>query len=272
MNVPRTNSDRRNCSQVPRPRVQRDDRASGSDHAARRPGRRPAGVEPHDGCALEDPDAAFDERVAEAAREPGRVDGRGVGDAEAGPNHRRVEAVAELALGDRPIDVAETQPLGLRHGLPDGGVVRGVGRHAEVAGRFVPGVDALVFAPGADLVDRTRRHLDGSPAGRPVALEQQMCLVVQPVHEPAVAAARSAAADVALEQDDVQGRLALLEEPRGPHPRVPAAEDHDVGGGVSFERFRLGPREPGQRERLLEPPAPSGGSGDAEVGQRGPRL
>jgi hypothetical protein len=78
---------------------------------------RPAGVEPHDGRALEDPDAALDERSPEPPREPSRVHGRGTGDPEARANDRRVEALADLVLGQRPVHVGEPQTLRLRHGL-----------------------------------------------------------------------------------------------------------------------------------------------------------
>ena len=272
MYVPRRSSDRRKSRSARAQAFRRDDRASGPDHAGRRLGRRPAGVEADDGRALEDPDAALDERSPEPPRESGRVHGRGMADPEARPNDGRVEALADLARGHRPVHVGEPQTLRLRHGLSDRGVVRRARRHAEIAGRLVPGVDAGVLAPRPDLVDGSRRRLDRPPPTFAVTLEQEAGLVVQPVDEPAVASARSTAADVALEEHHVQGRFALLEEPRGPHPRVPAAEDDDVGGDVPLERGRLGSGELGQRERLLEPPAPPSRSGDVEVPQRGPRL
>ena len=92
-------------AEASRPGVQRDDRASRRDHAARRLGRRPAGVEPDDGRALEDPDAAFDERVAEPPREPGRVDGRGMGDPEARSERR----ASRSGRGARPRTSAGTR-------------------------------------------------------------------------------------------------------------------------------------------------------------------
>ena len=48
------------------------------------------------------------------------------------------------------------------------------------------------------------------------------------VHEAAVAAARAAAADVLLEDHDVDPGIELLELDGRPHPGVAAAEDHDV--------------------------------------------
>src|SRR6185503_2168341 len=96
--------------------------------------------------------------------------------------------------------------------------------------------------------------------GVPVGLADVADLLPPPVAEPAVAAARTAAADVGFEEDHVEVGLPFLQEPRGPQPRVPAAEDHDVRRRVAFERRRLRARELLQRERLLEPPRPFGSS------------
>ena len=73
--------------------------------------------------------------------------------------------------------------------------------------------------------------------------------------EPAVAPARAAAADVLLEEHDVDAGVELREEPRGPHPGVAAADDHDVGRGVLDERRARLAGERRQGERLAQPPA-----------------
>src|SRR5439155_16642969 len=73
----------------------------------------------------------------------------------------------------------------------------------------------------------------------------------------AVATAGAAATDVLLQQDDVESGVELLQEPRGPHPRVAAAEDHDVGFRVGVERRTRVPGELGSSERFTEPPAAS---------------
>src|SRR5439155_3151739 len=57
-----------------------------------------------------------------------------------------------------------------------------------------------------------------------------------PGHEPAVATARPPAADVLLQQDDFDARIALLQEVGRPHAAVAAAQDHDIGGRVRRER------------------------------------
>jgi hypothetical protein len=72
------------------------------------------------------------------------------------------------------------------------------------------------------------------------------------VDEAAVAAARAEPALLGFEEDDVEARLALLQCKRGPEAGVAAADDRDVGLGVTVER----------RRRLdgigyVEPPDPS---------------
>ena len=68
-------------------------------------------------------------------------------------------------------------------------------------------------------------------------------------HHAAVAARGAAAADVALEHDDVAGGVALLELDRRPQADEAAAEDRDVGARGALERRR------GRRvaERLAQP-------------------
>ncbi len=75
-----------------------------------------------------------------------------------------------------------------------------------------------------------------------------------PVAESTVAAARPAAADVLFQQDDVEPGVAFQQEPRGPHPRVAAAEDHDVRVYVGSERRARIAGELRAGERLAEPP------------------
>jgi len=73
------------------------------------------------------------------------------------------------------------------------------------------------------------------------------------VAEAAVAPARAPPAVVGLEDDDVEPGLAFLQGERGPETRVAAADDRDVGLGVTFERRRRIAAE-ARGERLLEPP------------------
>jgi hypothetical protein len=69
------------------------------------------------------------------------------------------------------------------------------------------------------------------------------------VAEAAVAPARPDAARPGLQQDDVDGRIALSERERGPEPGEAAADDADVGRGVALERrCRL------LGARLVQPP------------------
>ena len=110
---------------------------------------------------------------------------------------------------------------------------------------------------GAEAADR----LDGSCRG---AAEPQRLLGSDDVlelrelrppgeHEAAVAAARTAAADVALDEHDVERRIVLLERDRGPEARVAAAHDAHVGLLVALEARRV---LVGAAERLLQPQAP----------------
>src|SRR5207245_1780989 len=71
-------------------------------------------------------------------------------------------------------------------------------------------------------------------------------------HEAAVAPAGAAAADVRLDDDDVDRRFALLQSQRRPESRVSTPGDADIGSNVSLECRRvLFPCE-----RLVEPQAP----------------
>jgi len=80
------------------------------------------------------------------------------------------------------------------------------------------------------------------------------------VDEAAVAAARAEPALLGLEKDDVEARLALLQRERGPEAGVAAADDRDVGLGVTVER-----RRGLDRIGRVEPPDPAdiGGETDA---------
>ncbi len=87
--------------------------------------------------------------------------------------------------------------------------------------------------------------------------------------EPAVAPARSAAADVALEEGDADPRRALGQLVGGPHPREPPADHADVGADASPQRGARGAGIFG--ERLLEPEAPPvAGRGDLDPRGRHP--
>src|SRR6185503_18567212 len=93
--------------------------------------------------------------------------------------------------------------------------------------------------------------LDGTGVAEALAHAGQVRPVA--VAEPAVAPARPAAALVGLEHDHVERRLALLQRERGPEAGVAAADNRDVGVGVTRERRRRLAAEAGL-ERLLDPP------------------
>ena len=97
MYVPRTSSERRNSRRARAQAFSAEDRASRRDHASRRlggAGRRASNRTTGVPSKIRTPRSTS--ASPEPAREPGRVDGRGVGDKEARPNDGRVEAFAEL--------------------------------------------------------------------------------------------------------------------------------------------------------------------------------
>ena len=141
----------------------------------------------------------------------------------------------------------------IRQALP---VIRGrrEGVHPQVSVRRVPGVDAVIPAPGADALDHLVGRLRELQAGLwPETFHKIRQLLPPAVQEAAVATARPAAADIGLQDGDLHAGSHLGQEPGSPHSRVAAADDRHVHGQVAGhrrgrERDRLG------SERLAEPP------------------
>ena len=92
-----------------------------------------------------------------------------------------------------------------------------------------------------------------------------MELVPPPARESPVAPARTAAADVLLEDGDAEVGVALVQEIRGPQTCESAAHDDDVCLDVLVERWALGPRV--LRKRVAQPPAPLVARREGEPGQ-----
>src|SRR5207247_5588130 len=129
-----------------------------------------------------------------------------------------------------------------------------VGRNGQLAAEGEPGVDVVPLTEPADL--------GHAPGGREAELEgvavaeppgQLADRTPVPGHEPAVATARPPAADVLLQQYDVDARIALLQEVGRPHAAVAAAQDHDIGGRVRRERRTWVTRI--VRQRFGQPPS-----------------
>ena len=119
-------------------------------HAA---GRR---VDARGAAALVDPRAARQQPLAQPEREPRRMHGRGARHEHAAAEHRRVAARPRLARrSGRHVRAVD--------GVGADAVLRGRGRHAQLAAAQVPGVDALGLAPGADRVDGLGRGVDPGP-------------------------------------------------------------------------------------------------------------
>ncbi len=114
-----------------------------------------------------------------------------------------------------------------------------------------PGVGAAFLEEAADPVHGVLAGLAQAEGGGVAEAGDQLVQVApERVHEAAVAAARPAPADVLLDEHDVGAGIELLQEPRRPHPRVPAAEDHDVRLRVGRRaRGRARPRTPAGRAR-----------------------
>ena len=106
----------------------------------------------------------------------------------------------------------------------------------------------------ADRALRLARKLDGGI--RAVKLGQQWKLIPPSVDEPAVPSARTAAADVLLEDHDACVRHPLEELVGGPHPGVAAADDRHVAFGRA-EEGSCGRRFALSAQRLAQPPAAS---------------
>src|SRR4029450_10815780 len=117
-------------------------------------------AQPGDRRTFEDPDAVLDQQAPEAARQPRRVDGRGIGDQYPASEPRGRAPLLDLAGGEDLILVLDAQRAGgVLHGAPPGPVVPLFRRAREVAAVTEPGVDAVRPAPGADLGRRaTARH------------------------------------------------------------------------------------------------------------------
>src|SRR5438093_9853300 len=95
-----------------------------------------------------------------------------------------------------------------------------VGRNRNLAAGGEPGVDVVPLTEPADLGHAPRcgeAELEGVAVAEPPGQLADRAPV--PVHEPAVATARPPAADVLLQQDDVDVRLAVRHEVRRPHAR-----------------------------------------------------
>ena len=168
-----------------------------------------------------------------------------------------VDQLADAVAIHHAEEIGHAQPVRRHHvvgPVPD--LHLGAGG-AEVAVRTEPGIELLLLAeppdPGHALLTRAAER-ERLRVPEPSA---QLAERAPPaVDESAVAPARAAPADVLLEQDDVQVRLRLLQEPRRPHPGVAAAQDHDVGGrcrGRATGRARLV-----SGERVVQPPAATG--------------
>src|SRR3954453_2840843 len=107
--------------------------------------------------------------------------------------------------------MVQAQPVGGDELVGPLADLRGAGRGVQVAVGPEPRVDALLVAERADLGDAllaraapAQRRFFAEAFGQPRELSQER------VHKPAVATARSTAADVLLEQDHIDTGIEFL--------------------------------------------------------------
>ncbi len=126
-----------------------------------------------------------------------------------------------------PVDAERVRELDL---AADPALVGRRRRHPQEAGTHVVAVEALL---GNELADRVDGPLHVAVSGEcPLAtleLDEHVEAEADDGHrERAVAAARTVADDLALEDDHLQRRLRLQQVVGGRHPREAAADDRDV--------------------------------------------
>ena len=218
-----------------------------------------------------DPDAVLERHPSQSERQPGRLHGRPGGFEHSPQVARRAGAGLKL-VGVQPderlhamaLDCADC-PLPRPH-------LDGIGGDPEPALAPEMGVDVVPSAECLDLAHDQRGNLSETYRLRAPAhpLEGQI-LVPQRHREAAVAAAGAGAAQVGLQQEDIGGRLQLLDPDRRPQAREAAADDAYVRGGLPVQR-----RTRGQPVgRLTQPPAPFGerdGRAQASSPNRCPRC
>ena len=139
-------------------------------------------------------------------------------------------------------------------------------RHDVLPIGAVPGIDPLIAGEAADRLDALLTRLAERDRGSITEVVREVLQVApERVHEPTVAAARAAADEVLLDDRDVDPGIELLQMERAPHPRVAAAEDHDIGREVSSQRRSGLARVVGQC--LSQPPATAGVGGNGGHGR-----
>jgi hypothetical protein len=218
-------------------------------------------LEPRHRRALEHRDAALACDSHEATREERRLHGRRGGLEDAADVHRRAAAPRELAGLDGGEGTLAMALDRRNRALPRAelGAVR---RGPQPAVSSEVGIDAMLVAERADLADRGGRRAREPQRVHRAADPLEADEVVPDAHrEAAVATARAGAADLGLDEDDLERGLAPLERQRRPQPGEAAADDAHVGAKVALERA------PGRADRgLAKPPAAVCGRARAGAG------
>ena len=223
-------------------------------------------VEPSHTRSFVDDDATLEDDPPESAREPRRLHGGAV-------SHEGARAKCGRSAPRLDLSGAQLVELLRRTHLAREGdhlvactLICFNSDRVHVAAAPVPGVDAVALAELSDRIDAgCDRPACFDRAFHAVKRHEAMELVPPPARESPVASARTAAADVLLEDGDAEVGVALVQEIRGPQTCESAAHDDDVCLDVLVERWALGPRV--LRKRVAQPPAPLVARREGEPGQ-----
>jgi hypothetical protein len=237
------NSLRRNSGHLLRP-----DGAAGRAHCRLR-------------CALEgehrrllvDAHPLFAAHAGEPAGEQRRLHGRGTGLEHACDVRPRAGAPLHLVRREL-LERLQAEPIQRADGAAPGIQLRAAARSPQPAVVAKVGIDAVLCAELADRAHGVLGFPDQAHGLLAAAQRQQDRHLRRPGHaKAAVSPRRTPAADVALDDGNVDRGLQLLDPERGPQAREPAAHDQHVGRKIARQRLR---RRRLVRQRFLQPVAP----------------
>ncbi len=187
-------------------------------------------------AALVDANAHAQRHAPQPAHQLARMHGRGDGRIHACQVARGTRAARDFFGRQRAVgmNAAVLQPL--HHGVERADLgLRGCGVERAVLPQL--GVDALRAAEVGDVLHRIFRgpdEADGLGFAEQPAQREELGRPRQ--QAAAVAPARTGAAEIALDDGDVERRVALLRLDGGPQPGEAATDDADVGALCALQR------------------------------------
>jgi hypothetical protein len=153
---------------------------------------------------------------------------------------RRPAALGQF-LGRNGFEDIGAQPFAEGDDAAPGADLRRAGGRPEHPVAAKPAVDPVGLAELVDLVNRgLRRPAQPHRLGLAAQLDEAGQLGPPGEGHAAVSPRRAAATDVALENGDVAGGIALLDAQRGPQADVAASEDRHVGPSRPLENGSRG--------------------------------